>query len=135
MNTADRSIALIDAALRRRFHFVGFMPEQPPVQGLLRRWLGKHKPEMLWVADRVDRANELMGDPHAAIGPSHFMKHNLDDEWVRLIWQHSILPYVGEHFFGEEERLRDFQLDALTRPAAGSPVEVEMDDDAPADAG
>lgn len=121
MNTADRSIALIDAALRRRFHFVGFMPNQPPVQGLLRRWLTRHKPEMLWVADRVDRANALMADEHAAIGPSHFMKSNLDDEWVRLIWQHSILPYIGEHYFGEEDRLREFELDALA-PAASVPA-------------
>jgi 5-methylcytosine-specific restriction enzyme B len=131
MNTADRSIALIDAALRRRFHFVGFMPDQPPVQGLLRRWLTRHKPEMLWVADRVDQANALMGDKHAAIGPSHFMKQNLDDEWVRLIWEHSILPYIGEHFFGEEDRLRQFELDALTRRANG----VTVEPDAPADAG
>jgi 5-methylcytosine-specific restriction enzyme B len=131
MNTADRSIALIDAALRRRFHFVGFMPDQPPVQGLLRRWLTRHKPEMLWVADRVDQANDLMGDKHAAIGPSHFMKHNLDDEWVRLIWRHSILPYVSEHFFGEEERLQEFELDALARRASG----VMAEPDAPADAG
>jgi hypothetical protein len=120
MNTADRSIALIDAALRRRFYFVPFFPDEPPVQGLLRRWLGRHRPDMLWVADRVDQANVLLGDQHAAIGPSHFMKHNLDDEWLRVIWQHSILPYVAEHFFGQEDRLAEFELDALARRATSS---------------
>ena len=129
MNTADRSIALIDAALRRRFHFVPFFPDQPPVAGLLRRWLARHKPGMAWVADRVDAANELLGDRHAAIGPSHFMRANLDDQWVRRIWEFSILPYVAEHLFGEEERLDEFALDALARRAA--PPDI---DNAPADA-
>lgn len=129
MNTADRSIALIDAALRRRFHFVPFFPDQSPIKGLLRRWLTRHKTGMEWVADRVDAANELLGDRHAAIGPSHFMRDNLDDEWVRRIWEFSILPYVAEHLFGEEERLDEFTLEALARRAA--PMDT---DDAPVDA-
>lgn len=129
MNTADRSIALLDTALRRRFHFVPFFPDQAPVQGLLRRWLERNKPELVWVADRVDAANERLGDRHAAIGPSHFMRETLDEEWVKLIWEHSVLPYVAEHFYGEEERVSEFELDALTRVTTTTIDDV----DAPAD--
>ena len=115
MNTADRSIALVDLALRRRFHFVEFHPDQPPVQGLLKRWLEKNAPDMTWVADVVDRANRELGDRQAAVGPSYFMKPDLDDETVRLIWKHNVLPYLEERLAGEHDRLRDFDLDRLRR--------------------
>lgn len=113
MNTADRSIALIDAALRRRFYFVPFFPDEAPIEGLLRRWLARERPEMLWVADVVDRANEQLGDRHGAIGPSYFMKKNLDEQWVERIWKHAVMPYLAEQFFGEEDRLDEFALDRL----------------------
>jgi 5-methylcytosine-specific restriction enzyme B len=113
MNTADRSIALVDGALRRRFYFVPFFPSDPPIRGLLERWLSKHKPELAWVAAAVNRANELLHDRNAAIGPSHFMRLDLDEAWVELIWSHAVLPYVEEQLFGEAERLKEFELDAL----------------------
>ncbi len=115
MNTADRSIALVDLALRRRFHFVPFFPHEPPIQGLLRRWLQRYKPAMEWVADVVDRANELLGNRHAAIGPSHFLDTRLDEERVQMTWEHSILPYVAEQLFTEEGRLPEFALERLRR--------------------
>ena len=77
MNTADRSIALVDAALRRRFHFVPFFPDSGPMAGLLGRWL-KRQNEPAWVGQLVDAVNdelkrELEGS-HLLLGPSHFMK-------------------------------------------------------------
>ena len=113
MNTADRSIALVDLALRRRFHFVEFHPDKPPVQGLLGRWLEGEAPDMAWVADVVDRANGKLDHRQAAIGPSYFMKRDLDDDKVRLIWEHNVRPYVEEHLYGEHDRLDEFDLDRL----------------------
>jgi MoxR-like ATPase len=129
MNTADRSIALIDAALRRRFYFIALFPDEPPIKGLLRRWLEKHKQEMSWVADVVDRANSLLDDRDSAIGPSHFLRKELNDEWVQLIWKHSILPYLAEQFYGEEERLSDFDLDLLRQSAEGTGKAEEVTDE------
>lgn len=129
MNTADRSIALVDAALRRRFYFVPFFPDQPPIAGLLTRWLDRHKPELAWVADVVDRANQRLGDREGAIGPSYFLREDLDEEWVELIWTHAVIPYLAEQLYGTEERLADFALDRLRRTA--TPTETAPTDATP----
>ena len=101
MNTADRSIALVDLALRRRFAFVDFSTNEEPIKGLLRRWLwAKDLGGMEWVADVVERANGKLDDHHAAIGPSHFMRPDLDEATVERIWKHHVLPYIEEHLFG-----------------------------------
>ena len=114
MNTADRSIALVDLALRRRFAFVDFSVNEEPVKGLLRRWLdAKGLGKMEWVADVLERANENLEDHHAAIGPSYFMRPGLDEAAVERIWKHNVLPYIEEHLFGQRDRLSEFALDRL----------------------
>jgi hypothetical protein len=126
MNTADRSIALLDTALRRRFYFVPFRPDQPPVNVVLARYLNEHHPHLAWLAEVVERANHQLADPAAAIGPSHFMRADLDETWVRRAWEHSVLPTLEDHFFGQEHKLADFDLEVL-RAAVKAP-----DEDAPA---
>ena len=127
MNTADRSIALVDAALRRRFWFQGFFPDLAPIDGLLRRWLAENQPGAEWVADLVDRANEHLNDRDAAIGPSYFMGDaELDDERVRRIWRRAVRPYVEEQCYGEDEKLRSLEYDRLLAEVnAGTPQPVE----------
>ena len=111
MNTADRSIALVDLALRRRFYFVEFHPDDEPVKSVLHDWLSENAPGMDWVADVVESANEkLRDDRHAAIGPSYFMQKGLNGEAVERIWRHSVRPYVEECLFGDSDRIGEFDL-------------------------
>ena len=122
MNTADRSIAILDAALRRRFHFVEFFPDRWPVEGLLRRWLQRHAPTMIYVADLVDAANRMLPDRHLQIGPSYFMRPGLNREWLERIWAHSVLPYIEEQFFDEPDRVEEFALAAIEQRVNGASV-------------
>lgn len=127
MNTADRSIALVDLALRRRFYFIEFHPDTRPIKDVLQRWLqrkiqeGEVSTDVEWIADVVVEANKLLEeDRHAAIGPSYFMKDGLDEKFVRRIWEHSVLPYIEERLFGDDNRLDEFDLEKLKVRAAQS---------------
>lgn len=102
MNTADRSIALVDAAIRRRFPFYEMHPQREPVKGVLaefvrRRQLSDDRVELL------DELNAAMGhrghDLH--IGPSYLMRDDLDQPGaLDLVWRYDILPLLHEHFYG-----------------------------------
>ena len=113
MNTADRSIALLDQALRRRFHFVGLFPGESVVDGIFERYLNAKLPHMNWLAEALAEANSMLGDRNVAIGPSHFMRSDLDETTAARIWRHSVLPTIEEHFFGDPDRLADFELERL----------------------
>ena len=101
MNTADRSIALVDAAMRRRFAFLPLHPSEPPTNGILRAWLRKkERPQR--TADLLDELNRQIADPDFKIGPSYFMREKVfDDGGLERMWRTSILPLLEEHHFGE----------------------------------
>lgn len=116
MNTADRSIALVDAALRRRFHFVPFFPNYGPMKGLLENWL-KVKPEKAWVGRMVTKVNEdlvkALGGDHLQLGATHFMKagiSNLHSGELRRVWNYTIMPFIEEQFFDKPDQIAHFQL-------------------------
>lgn len=143
MNTADRSIAMIDAALRRRFHFIPFVPHEGPLAGVLRKWL-KEKGEPAWIANMVDRVNEqlaaLLRGPHLLIGHSHFMVGGADaskpavltDERLRRIWDYGIYPLIEDQLHSKPERLKEFTWAAVLKaygPGTESALEADVDTD------
>lgn len=119
MNTADRSIARIDTAMRRRFAFVELDPRKPPVQGLLARWLTA-KGLSDDSASLLDRLNLLLGDADAAIGPSYLMKASVYEQpdGLERVWQYEIMPLLADLFYGERDVDSRYGLAAL-RKAVG----------------
>lgn len=112
MNTADRSITALDAALRRRFYILDLRPDQPPVDGMLRRYLTENSPDLIWLADLLGTANRAIGDPDQHIGPSHFMG-NIDEEWARRAWSHSVMPTLRELYYNDPQRADALDFDIL----------------------
>ncbi|MET8482845.1 DUF4357 domain-containing protein [Streptomyces tendae] len=101
MNTADRSIALVDAAMRRRFAFVELSPRTEPTSGLLRRWL-KREGKDTEPAELLDALNSRIDDPDFRIGPSYLMKKGVYREGgLERTWRTKILPLLEEHHYGE----------------------------------
>jgi 5-methylcytosine-specific restriction enzyme B len=115
MNTADRSIALVDAALRRRFHFMPFFPHEGPMRGLLERWLDA-RGGRAGIAHFLDAVNaELVNEVgrHLLIGPSHFMQTDLTDEALRRIWEYNIFPLIEEQLWSRDEEIARWQWPAV----------------------
>ncbi|MFK4265432.1 DUF4357 domain-containing protein [Streptomyces milbemycinicus] len=101
MNTADRSIALVDAAMRRRFAFVELSPRSEPTAGLLARWL-RHEGRDPEPARLLDALNARIDDADFAIGPSYLMKPGVyRDGGLERTWRTKILPLLQEHHYGE----------------------------------
>lgn len=98
MNTADRSIALVDAALRRRFLEVNF----PPDLDVLRRWWEKEGNPAVGedAATRLERLNaELVNrlDVHRLIGHTYLMNEHIAEEGFENVWEWQLKPVLEEH--------------------------------------
>ncbi|MET3810875.1 AAA family ATPase [Arthrobacter sp. UYEF3] len=102
MNTSDRSIALLDAAMRRRFSFVELHPDKHPTKTVLTRWLDRHgldnEPAALLAA-----VNGKISNTDFRIGPSYLMPNDCQFHPGQLedIWEYDILPLLSEHHYGE----------------------------------
>ena len=113
MNTADRSIALVDAAMRRRFYFVEMAPSVSPIDQLLPRWLRDRRMDTL-PARLLAELNRRSGDPDAAIGPSYLMTDAIAEPGrIERIWAHAIVPLLEERFYGTGEDLERFSYASI----------------------
>lgn len=107
MNTADRSIALLDIALRRRFTFVELMPD-PSLLGTV---AGVDLGTLL---TRLNQRITGLLDRDHQIGHSYFLGVTDADE-LRFIWYHRIVPLLQEYFYGDWERLKGVLGDDFVR--------------------
>lgn len=118
MNTSDRSIALVDYALRRRFSFIPFFAEDG--QNILSKWLDKNNTEMKEKILKVyNYINSLINDQDFKIGYSYFMIKDLDEEGIKLIWKYNIKPLLEEYFFNDLEKVNSIDIDAILEDRSG----------------
>jgi 5-methylcytosine-specific restriction protein B len=115
MNTADRSIALVDHALRRRFAFLALYPNYD----LLRRYHQRRQTgfPVEGLIAVLQRLNGQINDPHYAVGVTFFLTSHLADE-LEDIWRMEIEPYLEEYFFDQPGKVADFRWEAVQSKVA-----------------
>ena len=116
MNTADRSIALVDFALRRRFHFIHFGADRD----ILARWIQANDAPVPYLLNLFDAVNRAIDDRDYQIGFSYFMKPGLTEADLRRVWRHSIEPYLEEYFFDNRAKVEELRWNALVPRLQGN---------------
>jgi 5-methylcytosine-specific restriction protein B len=106
MNTADRSIALVDHALRRRFAFIKLEPNY----ALLRQYHTQRETGFAveGLITVLDRLNRTIQDEHYFVGITFFLRENLAEE-LEEIWRMEIEPYLEEYFFDQPGNVEKFR--------------------------
>ncbi len=110
MNTADRSIALVDHALRRRFAFIHL----PPNFDVLRRYHTQAQTDFAVEAliGVLQRLNQHIEDENYLLGVSYFLRANLASE-IESIWQLEIEPYLAEFFFDQPDEVENWRWERV----------------------
>ena len=103
MNTADRSIATIDTALRRRFRFKEMLPDAEVLKGIV--------VEDISIAEMLVRMNKrisVLYDREHTIGHAYFipLKENSTVEQLAEIFENAIVPLLQEYFYEDYEKIR-----------------------------
>lgn len=106
MNTADRSIALVDAAIRRRFRHVRFDPDYK----VLKAWLSDHGLNDIadYAAARLSALNQQLTellDADRLIGHSYLMRKDLAEVGLTTVWEEDIEPVLREHLYNQPEEI------------------------------
>lgn len=124
MNSSDRSIAIVDNALRRRFGFV----YTPPSPELLESKTDDSALEEVKIPLLFEKINkgivETIGDKEMKLGHTFFMPDFIEDDGI-YVWSwedlektinHSIVPLVEEYCSGQKSEMKNILGDLTERP-------------------
>ena len=119
MNTADRSLAVVDYALRRRFGFIDLKPQFDSEKfhahlrgngisdGLIHR-----------IQQRLGDLNQEIGGDQANLGSGFCIGHSFfcserdelpEEDWYRLIIETEVLPLLAEYWFDSPDRVETWR--------------------------
>ncbi|MCZ7528904.1 MAG: hypothetical protein M5U31_00300 [Acidimicrobiia bacterium] len=124
----DRSVALVDAAMRRRFHFVPFYPDREPISEVLASVCADDEQ---WIAALVSAVNvelrEDLGSRDHQLGASHFIQTLRTEEGFQQVWEHTIEPLIEDQMFGHEEGLEKYRWESVRHRHASIVGQTEPD--------
>ena len=103
MNTADRSIAAIDTALRRRFYFKEMLPDSNVLEGISVDGVSISK-----MLENINKRITVLYDREHTIGHAYFipLKANPTIETLAKIFENNIIPLLQEYFYEDYEKIR-----------------------------
>lgn len=119
MNTADRSIAALDTALRRRFDFEEMIPNSSLLDGVVVKDV-----DIKLMLDKINKRIEVLYDREHQIGHAYFMelkekqkeelkenqkekqKEDLKINKLGSIFKYKIIPLLQEYFYEDYEKIR-----------------------------
>jgi AAA domain (dynein-related subfamily) len=114
MNTADRSLANVDTALRRRFHFEPMMPDSSVLEKVIIKGIRVGK-----LLETMNKRIEALYDREHSIGHAYFTKllrshkddgssYTEDEKFsdLQLIFKNKVIPLLEEYFFDDWSKIR-----------------------------
>jgi MoxR-like ATPase len=117
MNTADRSLALIDYALRRRFSFIDLVPKYNSKKfNDFLKTIGINDEETSRINQTMARINQEINrdlGPNFEIGHSYFVDTKIEDfeSWYNSIIKYDIIPLLKEYYFDDPEKVEKILID------------------------
>lgn len=116
MNTADRSIALMDTALRRRFEFVEMMPDESLLDHVVVEDNHNNKDnennkdiDIQKMLKKMNQRIEVLYDREHTLGHAFFMPLNNEEkatiDKLASIFKNKIIPLLQEYFYEDYEKI------------------------------
>ncbi len=125
MNTSDRSIALLDTALRRRFAFIEIAPDSSLVESKTPTIGGNVSPAKLMNAIN-EKITEMIDRDHR-IGHSYFLSDDLISKMdLYHAWYYKILPLLMEYFYNEVSKVAEIVGDRFFDKKTGEIVPLGL---------